>query len=201
MNAKSSRARRRVAWGITGCGDKLRETFYVMKGINEAYLDGLEIEVFLSRAGEQVAKYYKLLGGLKESFGRVWVERDANTPFLAGRLQLGEFEFMLIAPSTSNTVAKLSHGIADTMLTNGAIQALKASVPVYIMPSDFREGKTITELPDGRGLRLSVRKEDAENVRKIAAMEGIYTFEEPEEIREIFKKLFGSERDSFIRAK
>jgi len=199
LNAKSSRARRRVAWGITGCGDKLRETYDVMKGVNDAHIDRLEIEVFLSRAGEQVARYYKLLGGLKKSFGRVWVERDANTPFLAGRLQLGEFEFMLIAPATSNTVAKLAYGIADTMLTNGAIQALKASVPVYIMPSDFQEGKTITELPDGGGLKLRVRKEDAENVRKIATMEGIYAFEEPGEIREIFRKLFGSYKDNEIR--
>jgi flavoprotein len=77
--------KRRVAWGITGSGDKLMETFDVMKEIRGAYVDDLEVEVFLSRAGEQVAKYYKLMDGLREAFGRVWVERDANAPFLAGR--------------------------------------------------------------------------------------------------------------------
>ncbi|MFB0558674.1 MAG: archaeoflavoprotein AfpA [Candidatus Bathyarchaeia archaeon] len=183
------RTKRRVAWGITGSGDKLMEAFGVLKEIKEAYSEEVEIEVFLSRAGEQVAKYYRLSDELRESF-RVWVEKDANTPFLAGRLQLGQFEFLLIAPATSNTVAKLSYGISDTMLTNGAIQAMKALVPVYIMPVDYREGTTVTKLPDGRDLRIRVRKEDAENVGKLDTMDGITPFEKPEEIKEIFEKYF-----------
>ena len=178
----------RVAWGITGSGDKLRETFDVMSDIHGAYGDELEVEAFLSRAGEQVAKYYKLMDGLRELFERVWVERDANAPFLAGRLQLGEFKFLLIAPATSNTVAKLCHGISDTMITNGAIQALKASVPVYVMPTDYHEGTTVTKLPDGRELTLRVRKEDAKNTKKLRAMEGVHVFEKPEDIKGIFSR-------------
>jgi flavoprotein len=76
------------------------------------------------------------------------------------------------------------------MLTNGAIQALKAYVPVYVMPVDFREGSTLTVLPNGRELRLKVRKEDAENVKRLSAMDGITTFEKPGEIREIFRGKF-----------
>lgn len=180
----------KVAWGITGSGDKLREAIEVMKEIKENFPDDLDIEVFLSRAGEQVVKYYRLLDEIRGNFNRVWVENDANSPFLAGRLQLGEFEFLLIAPASSNTVAKISIGIGDTMLTNGAIQALKAFVPVYIMPSDYREGTTITKLPDERDFRLRVRKEDAENVRRLIAMEGIFPLESKKEIREIFLKYF-----------
>jgi archaeoflavoprotein AfpA len=183
--------KRKVAWGITGSGDKLIETFDVMKEIREDYADGLEVEVFLSKAGEQVAKYYRLMDRLRESFERVWVERNANAPFLAGRLQLGEFDFLLVAPATSNTVAKLSHGISDTMLTNGAIQGLKALVPVYVMPVDYREGTTVTKLPDGRDLKLRVRKEDVENVKKLEAMDGIYIFESPEDILGVFRKHLG----------
>lgn len=187
-----SGAKRRVAWGITGCGDMLRETVDVMKDIKEAFADDLDIEVFLSRAGEQVVKYYGLGEEFRSCFNRIWVERDANSPFLAGRLQLGEFEFLLLAPASSNTVAKLSCGISDTMLTNGAIQAMKAFIPVYIMPTDYRESTTVITLPDGREIRLRVRKEDAENVSKLTAMEGISPFENPNEIREIFLKHFRS---------
>ena len=190
---KADRAREKVAWGITGCGDKLRETFEIMRGLKGEYADRLQIEVFLSKAGEQVAKYYRLLDDLKQHFERVWIEKNSNSPFLAGRLQLGEFEFLLIAPSSSNTVAKLSIGISDTMLTNGAIQALKALVPVYVMPVDYREGTTVTKLPDGRDLKLRVRKEDVENVEKLEAMDGISTFESPEDILGIFRKYFGHE--------
>ena len=188
---KASQANGKVAWGITGCGDKLRETFDVMKEIKEEYSAELHIEVFLSKAGEQVAKYYRLLDDLEQQFERVWIEKNSNSPFLAGRLQLGEFEFLLVAPASSNTVAKLSVGISDTMLTNGAIQALKALVPVYVMPVDYREGTTVTKLPSGRDLTLRVRKEDVENVKKLTAMEGVFPFERPEEITGIFAKYFG----------
>ena len=37
----------KVAWGITGSGDKLEETYEAMLGIREEYDD---IEVFLSKA-------------------------------------------------------------------------------------------------------------------------------------------------------
>lgn len=182
--------RRRVAWGITGAGDKLEETLRVMIDIKAEYADGVDIEVYLSKMGDMVAKMYRIDHEIKETFGKVMVEKNANSPFITGRLQLGAFEFLLLAPATSNTVAKLAHGISDTMLTNGAIQALKAYVPVYVMPVDYREGSTVTVLPNGRELRLRVRKEDAENVKRLSAMDGITTFEKPGEIREIFRGKF-----------
>ena len=101
---------------------------------------------------------------------------------------MGDFKFLIVAPATSNTVAKIAHGIADTLLTSSTIQALKADVPVYIMPCDFHEGKTTTTLPDGRELKLRVRKEDEANVRILETIEGLKVFEKPDEIENIFKK-------------
>jgi len=190
--AVEGKGRRKVAWGVTGAGDQLENTLRVMKDIKAEYADRVEIEVYLSKMGGMVVKMYGIHGELEEAFGKVMVEKNANSPFITGRLQLGVFEFLLLAPATSNTVAKLAHGISDTMLTNGAIQALKAFVPVYVMPVDYREGSTVTVLPNGKELRLRVRKEDAENVRRISAMDGITTFEKPEEIREIFRERFGA---------
>lgn len=182
----------RVAWGITGAGDLIRETLEAMKALKEKYKGAVEIEVYVSKAGEQVLRFYKLRDELWEAFGQVQVERDANTPFITGRLQLGRFDFLLLAPATSNTVAKMAYGISDTMLTNGAIQALKAYVPVYVMPVDYREGSVTTVLPNGKELELRVRKEDAENVQRISEMDGVTTFEKPEEIRGIFEAVFGA---------
>jgi archaeoflavoprotein AfpA len=184
--------KRRIAWGITGAGDLINETLEVMKGLKEAYKGGVEIEVYLSKAGDQVLRFYRLGDELRDCFDQVQVERDANTPFITGRLQSGRFDFLLIAPATSNTVAKLAHGISDTMLTNGAIQALKAYIPVYVMPVDYREGTVVTILPNGKELELRVRKEDAENVSRISGMDGITTFEGPERIRDIFEAVFGA---------
>lgn len=180
----------KVAWGITGSGDRLRQTLDVMLKIKEMY-PNVEIRVYLSKAGQQVVLYYKLMEILKKNF-RVWTEVNSNVPFLAGMLQSGTFEFLLIAPATSNTVAKISVGIADTLLTNSAIMALKAFVPVYIMPSDYREGIVETELPDGRKIKLRIRREDVEHVERLRKMDGVFVLEKPEEIFAVFEKHFGS---------
>jgi len=179
----------KLAWCVTGSGDKFKETLRVMRGLKEEHGESLKVEVFTSKAGAQVAKYYKVADQLQECFDKHWVEVDANTPFLAGRLQLGDFDAVLVAPATSNTVAKIAHGISDTLVTNSAIQAVKGYVPVYIMPVDYHEGVTTTILPNGRTLKLKVRKEDAENVRKLEAMEGIHPFERPEGIPGIVAEL------------
>lgn len=183
--------KRKVAWGITGSGDKLRETIDVLKEIKLQYEHVVTVEVYLSKAAEQVAKYYRLLDDLKQNFGRVTVEVDSNSPFLAGWLQTGKYEFLLIAPATSNTVAKISAGIADTLLSNAAIMALKGLVPVYLMPSDYKEGLTHTLLPGGQDMTLRVRREDVDNVRKLRGMEGVFVLEKPQNIRKVFKKHFG----------
>jgi archaeoflavoprotein AfpA len=186
--ARTEKKKRKVAWGITGSGDRLPETIGVMKELKEEYQDGFSLGVYLSKAGEQVVRWYKLYEQLKQDFGRVWVELNSNSPFLAGDLELGKFEFLLIAPATSNTVAKIAAGITDTLLCNSAIMALKAFVPVYVMPSDYKEGTVVTKLPDGRDLKLRVRKEDAENTRKLSLMENVFVLEKPEDIRHVFKK-------------
>ena len=182
--------KRKVAWGITGSGDRLAETIEVMKQIKKQYEEAAEIQVFLSKAATTVLKYYRLENELKTNFERTYAEVDSNTPFLAGWLQLRKYEFLLIAPATSNTVAKIAGKIADTMLTNAVSMGLKASAPIYVMPTDIAEGVTFTRLPKGETMKLQVRHEDAENVKKISKMEHLSVFAQPEEIWNIFKKHF-----------
>ncbi|UCD40028.1 MAG: archaeoflavoprotein AfpA [Candidatus Bathyarchaeota archaeon] len=193
MRKEEKEKTRKVAWGITGSGDRLAKTIEIMKQIKKQYQAKVDIAVYLSKAGNLVAKYYRLVDQLTESFGRVQVEVDANTPFLAGQLQTGKFEFLLIAPATSNTVAKISTGMADTLLCNAAIMGLKGFVPVYVMPSDYKEGEIVTKLPSGRDFKLRIRKEDVEHVKKLAAMDDVFILENPEEIFHVFTKHFGQQ--------
>jgi len=129
---------------------------------------------------------------LDSEFDKMWVEINANAPFLAGQIQMGQFEFMLIAPTTSNSVAKISLRIADTMITNAAVMSQKVMLPLYIMPSDFKEGTVITRLPNGKDLELMIRREDVEHVQKLAAMKGVSMLEKPSDIASVFEKHFGS---------
>jgi archaeoflavoprotein AfpA len=183
--------KRKVAWGITGAGDKIADFIEVMKEIQKEYADTVEIQVFLSKAADLVLKYYNLETDLKQNFQKVSVELNSNAPFLAAWMQMRKYEFLLIAPATSNTVAKIANSIGDTLLTNAAIMSLKAFVPVYIAPTDYREGTVYTKLPNGKEMKLRVRKEEVEQVKKLERMEDIFVLKGPQKIREVFKKWFG----------
>ncbi|MHC1611076.1 MAG: archaeoflavoprotein AfpA [Candidatus Methanospirareceae archaeon] len=178
---------KRIAWGITGSGDKICESVALMKELTKRY--NLEVHVYLSREGWVVLKYYKLLNEVKESFPRVTREKGPNAPFLSGRLQLGRYSLFLIMPATANTVAKIAHGIADSLITNSAAQAMKVDVPVYIFPVDQKEGEIITKLPDGSNLKIRIRKEDVENVEKLRRMRGITVLNRLEDVEEVVKTL------------
>ncbi len=176
--------KRKVAWGITGAGDKIAETIEVMKGLKKQYEDLVEIHVFLSKAAEVMLRHYKLEEEVKGNFSKVMLEVNSNSPFLSSWVQQGKYGFFLIAPATSNTVAKIANGIGDTLLTNTAIMALKAFVPVYIMPTDYREGVIWTKLPSGKELKLRIRKEEADQVRKLETMNDVHVLENPQKVWE-----------------
>ncbi len=176
----------KIAWGITGCGDNLKDSINIMKDLIKEY--NLDIKVFLSQAGETVVKWYKLYKDLKTNFPRSYTEKSPNIPFLVGDLQLGRYDFLLIMPSTSNTVAKIAAGISDTLLSNAAAQAMKASIPVYIFPVDQKKGEIITDLPGGKKLTLTMRDVDIEAVDKLRKMPFMTVLGHPDEIREIIKR-------------
>jgi len=191
MEAEKAK-RRKVAWGVSGAGDKIAEILEIMKGIKREYENTADIHVFLSKAAETMIKFYRLEDDLKKSFPKVFVELNANSPFLAGWMQIHKYEFLLIVPGSSNTVAKIALGIGDTMLTSAASMSLKAFVPVYIMPVDYEEKIIYTKLPNGEDLKLRIRKEDADNVRRLKLMEDVYVLEDPQKVPAVFKKWFGS---------
>ena len=187
---QNQKKKKRVAWGITGSGDRLFETLEIMKEIKKQYQENVRITVYLSKAGNQVIGFYGLNTELKENFDLIRVESNPNIPTLAVQLQSGKIEFLIIAPATSNTIAKIAVGIADSLLCNATIMALKSFIPIYIMPCDYKEGITTTQLPDGTEMKIQVRKEDVENTKKLAAMKGIVILKKPEEIKQVFQKHF-----------
>ncbi len=178
--------KRKVAWGITGAGDKIAEILEVMKDLKKQSEDVVEIDVYVSKAADTVLKFYRLEDELKRNFPKVQVELNSNSPFLAAWMQMRKYEFLLIAPATSNTVAKLVNGIGDTLITNSAIMSLKAFVPVYILPTDYKESIVYTKLPNGKEMKLRVRKEEADQVRKLERMEDVHVLESLQKMREVF---------------
>ena len=90
--------KRKVAWGITGAGDKIAEILEVMKDLKKQSEDVVEIEVFVSKAADTVLKFYLLEDDLKRNFPKVQVELNSNSPFLAAWLQMRQIRVFTNCP-------------------------------------------------------------------------------------------------------
>ena len=175
-----------IAWGITGAGDLLNEVFDLMDALSEH--DDLKITAIVSKAGDTVLKWYKLNERLNTIAEKVLIEKDANTPFITGPLQTGKYRCLILAPATANTVAKLVHGIADTLLTNCVSMVNKVNKDIYILPVDRERGTITTSLPDGSPFELTMRDIDIENTGKLRNMRGITVIDSPGMIKGIVER-------------
>ncbi|WP_445476233.1 archaeoflavoprotein AfpA [Methanococcoides methylutens] len=171
---------KRIAWGITGSGDQIVETYHVMRDIKER--TDIEFMVFLSKEGETVMKWYRMWDDIQRDFPNFKTDAGPNSPFIAGPLQVGHYDALVIAPATANSVAKMVHGIADTLVTNVVAQTAKGDTPIYILAVDQKRGTVDTYAPSGRKMTLKMREVDVSNSEKLAQMENITLLEKPEDI-------------------
>lgn len=177
----------KIAWGITGAGDYLAASMEAMKTVARE-LDA-EVTVLLSKDGELVVKWYNLWDELTASFGKVKSERGPNVPFVAGPLQLGEYDLFFVSPLTGNTSAKIAHGIADSLISNCVAQTVKGGTPVYVYPVDQKPGSQLTEGPKGEQITITTRQIDLDNVGQLRGMEGITVLAHPGEIETVAREL------------
>lgn len=131
----------KLAWAVTGSGTKLKESFEVMRSLKEKF--NAKITVFLSGAAEEVIRIYGLKNALRKiAPGRYYEEvvteaSAGRSCVFSGRFTVGRYRALIISPATSNTVAKIVLGIADSVVTTAASQALKAGLPLIIFPCDI----------------------------------------------------------------
>lgn len=141
-----------VAWGITGAGHFLTSSFEVFGRIKSEY--DIRVNTFLSSAAEEVVRMYGLEKELKtiscgDYLEEVFLETQQGKSWpKTGRFLLDKYETLIVTPATSNTVSKVAHGTADSLVSNAVAQAVKGEVPVYIVPVDIA-GVVISELPFG----------------------------------------------------
>ena len=174
-----------VLWGITGSGDFIEDIVSMMKDVNS--IPGVEVRVVTSKAARRVLGLYGVWDSVENGFPSVRPELDSNDPIVVGELQTGRYDVFLVCPATANTTAKISLGIADTVISNAAAMAMKADIPVYIFPVDQKRGTLVTEIPGGGELTITVRDLDVENVERIRAMDGITVLSRPRDFIELAK--------------
>jgi dihydromethanopterin reductase (acceptor) len=164
---------KRIAWAITGAGHALEECI-------EMLLTHEKVDLFLSRAGEEVLSMYGLDERLAGNGTRMYREDQASSP-LVSRLFAGIYAVLVIAPATSNSVAKFVRGISDTLVTNLFAQAGKSRVPIVVYPTDVApEMESLG--PRGERLKVYPRTIDLDNTRRLREFVGVQVVVDSKEL-------------------
>jgi dihydromethanopterin reductase (acceptor) len=164
---------KRIAWAMTGAGHTLEDCV-------ETLLTFERVDVFLSKAAEEVLRIYRLDARLSASGARIYRETSASSP-LVGRLFNGLYRVLVIAPATSNSVAKFVQGISDTLVTNLFAQAGKSRVPILVYPTDLEPEMDSLE-PRGESVRVYPRAIDLENTARLKTFAGVHVVDSRKEL-------------------
>ena len=151
----------RIAWAITGSGHYLSECLELA-----AALPG--VDLFLSRAGAEVLQVYGHPVRQLQTRFRLFRDTTASAPPV-GLFYQGEYDQLVVAPATSNTVAKMVCGISDTLVTNVYAQAGKCRIPSVVFACDA--APVVDTLAPGGQVRLYPRAIDLEQTRRLAEFE------------------------------
>jgi flavoprotein len=151
----------RLAWALTGSGHYIEECLAFM-------LELENVDLYISKAGEEVLKMYGFrIDDLRKKIP-VYRDKAACTPPV-GLFYKGYYHTLVMAPTTSNTVAKCVLGIADTLVTNLYSQAGKCKIPSIVYPCDISP-EMETTAPGGK-VMVYPRKIDLCATEKLKSFE------------------------------
>ena len=150
--------KQRMAWALTGSGHYLRECIDIINTLED-------VDLFLSKAAAELLQQY----GYKHNVGKVYQDKTASS-VPVGMFYHGAYHTVVIAPSSSNTVAKMVCGISDNLVTNIFAQAGKCRVPTIVYACDT-EPELDSDAPRDNIVKVYPRRIDLENVAKLKAFE------------------------------
>lgn len=168
----------RIAWAITGSGHYLKECLDIVRTLPN-------VDLFLTRAATEVLKMYGY--DLKKLREDIRVYRDTTASAVPVTfLYEGNYHSIVIAPATSNTVAKCVAGISDTLATNIYAQAGKCRIQSIVFACDTAP-ELISEAPGGE-VWVYPRPIDLENVGKLGKFDHTTVVISIEELQIALKK-------------
>ena len=153
---------KRLAWAITGSGHYLRESLEILQSIEHA-------DVFLSRAAAEIIQQYGFQKKLEATGHKIYQDKTASSVPVE-LFYAGKYHTLVIAPVTSNTIAKMAYGFSDSLVTNLYAQAGKTRVPSIIFACDTAPELT-SEAPRDNMVSVYPRQIDLDNVAKLATFE------------------------------
>jgi len=167
----------RLAWTLTGSGHFFTECFDLMREIPH-------LDLFVTRAAAEVVRMYRQK--LEQLPNRVRVIKDTTASAApVGQFYHGLYHTAVIAPATSNTVAKCVYGISDTLATNVFAQAGKCRIPTIVFACDTAP-EMDTMAPSGM-VKVYPRRIDLENVERLRTFEATTVVETLDELKQALR--------------
>ncbi|MBC5782226.1 dihydromethanopterin reductase [Ramlibacter sp. USB13] len=146
---------------MTGSGHFLLESLALARRLPR-------VDLFLSGAAEEVLPMYGVrVEALREHFRIFRDKTQSAVP--VGALYYEQYHTLVVAPATSNTVAKCALGISDTLPTNMFAQAGKLGIPCFVFACDT-EPVVLTRAPHD-WVTLRPRRVEFENVERLRAFD------------------------------
>lgn len=156
---------KRLAWAITGSGHYLRECLDIIHTLQD-------VDLFLSKAAAEVLQQY----GYQHQVGKVFQDKTASSVPVELFYQ-GHYHTLVVAPVTSNTIAKMVCGISDNLVTNLYAQAGKTLIPSIIFACDTAP-ELESDAPRDNVVKVYPRKIDLDNVARIRTFEATTVVED-----------------------
>ncbi len=177
----NSTSKQRLAWAITGSGHYLKECLDIIHTLDD-------VDLFLSKAAAEVLQQY----GYKHKVGKVYQDKTASSVPVELFYE-GKYHTLVIAPATSNTIAKMVCGISDSLVTNLYAQAGKTRMPSIIFACDTAP-ELESDAPRDHVVKVYPRNIDLENVVKIKTFEATTVVENMQSLKTNIQARLQSER-------
>ncbi len=170
---RSSGPAPRLAWALTGSGHFFTECLEFMSKLER-------FDLFVSRAAAEVVRMYKSeMKSLPEGV-RIFKDTTASAAPV-GLFYEGFYHTLVVAPATSNTVAKCVAGISDTLATNVFAQAGKCRIPSIVFACDT--APELETMAPGGMVKVFPRRIDLDNVARLKAFEHTEVVESMADLR------------------
>ena len=167
----------RWGWALTGSGHFFKECLAMIGELQH-------VDLFVTRAAGEVVRMYKQELALPKS-ARVFRDTTASAAPV-GYFYYGVYHTLVLAPATSNTVAKCVFGISDTLATNVFAQAGKCRVPAIVFACDTAP-ELETEAPKGM-VKVYPRRIDLENTERLKSFEATHVVETLAELEQALER-------------
>ena len=175
----NSKNNKRLGWVITGSGHFFEECLNIMSNLGE-------FDLFVSKAADEVIRMYRKKSANFPKNTRIFKDTTASSAPV-GFFYKNLYHTLVVAPATSNSIAKFVAGISDNLATNIFAQAGKCKVPCIVLACDT-EPEHDTKAPN-KMVKVFPREIDLQNTERLKSFELTTVVSSVSNLKKVLKKI------------